>query len=80
MKILKCFWVFTGMISLSLMTSCDKIKDLTDDAKSLVGGDDEKSEKGNQDATVTSVGKKDGEQIIASETSRIVMVEYYSDT
>lgn len=57
------------------ISSCEKAKNLVSDAKGWFS-DDEEAE---SEATVDSVGKKQGEEIIASE-SRPVLVEFYSDT
>ncbi|MFK7911418.1 MAG: hypothetical protein AB8F34_12580 [Akkermansiaceae bacterium] len=62
------------------LASCDKVKDLTDSAKSWFSDDEKEESDGNGQTTeVVSVDKKEGEEVIASE-SRLVMVEYYSDT
>ena len=70
-----------GSVALSLtlvvvLASCDKLADLTDKAKGLLGGDE------SSDAKVVEVEKVDegqGKGIISTE-SRLVIVEFYTDT
>lgn len=63
------------------ITSCDKVKELADNAKSWASDDEEKEQSGGgeQVVEVQSVDKEKGKSIIANE-SRLVIVEYYSDT
>jgi hypothetical protein len=65
-----------GMTLVVVLASCDKLADLTDKAKGLLGGDE------SSDAKVVGVEKVDEEQgkgIISTE-SRMVIVEFYTDT
>ncbi len=78
-RFLRHFAALVCAIAVMGTTSCDKVKDLTSSAQSWLGDDDEKEEGGDQAADVISVDKTEGEKIINSE-SRLVMVEYYSDT
>jgi len=59
-----------------VLASCDKLVDLTDKAKELLGGDE------SSEAKVVDVEKVDEEQgkgIISTEP-RLVIVEFYTDT
>ncbi len=58
------------------MASCDKMADLTDKAKGLLGGD-ESSAAGVVE--VEQVDEEQGKGIISTE-SRMVIVEFYTDT
>ncbi|MCP5536049.1 MAG: hypothetical protein H7A51_07405 [Akkermansiaceae bacterium] len=61
------------------LTSCDKVGDWLEQAKGLVS-DEEQADAGSQGGTgVESVDEKAGKAVIAEE-SRMVMVEFYSDT
>lgn len=59
------------MVGLCAVTSCDKVSDLTEKVSGLW---EEESTVG-----VVEVDEKEGKSIIAEE-SRLVMVEFYSDT
>lgn len=59
------------MVGLCAVTSCDKVSDLTEKMSGLW---EEESTVG-----VVEVDEKEGKSIIAEE-SRLVMVEFYSDT
>lgn len=62
------------------MTACDKVKDLAESAKSWVSDDAEEATNSKGKTTdIQSVDKQKGEEVISSE-SRLVIVEYYSDT
>ena len=76
MDSLKLLTISTFAIASLAVTSCDKVKDLAGSAKAWFS-DDEGG--GDQVVDVQSVGKEEGLEIIANE-SRLVMVEFYSDT
>lgn len=58
------------------LASCDKMADLTDKAKGLLGGDESSAAKV---VDVEQVDEAQGKDIIATE-SRMVIVEFYTDT
>lgn len=58
------------------MASCDKMADLTDKAKGLLGGDESSAAK---TVEVEQVDEEQGKGIISTE-SRLVVVEFYTDT
>lgn len=58
------------------MASCDKMADLTDKAKGLLGGDESSAAK---TVEVEQVDEEQGTGIITTE-SRLVIVEFYTDT
>ena len=78
MNRLRLLTISTFAIASLAVTSCDKVKDLAGSAKAWFS-DDDGAGKGDQVVDVQSVGKKEGLEIIANE-SRLVMVEFYSDT
>lgn len=63
------------------VTSCDKVKELADNAKSWASDEEDKEQSSGDEQVVEvqSVDKAKGKDIIAKE-SRLVIVEYYSDT
>ena len=75
--------VVAAVFALSLV-SCDKVKELYQAASDKVKeakGDGEESEASDENliTDVTDVNEKEGKEIIQNE-SRLVMVEFYSDT
>lgn len=69
-EILRTLPIVVGLMGLS---SCDKMSELSDKVSSL-WSEEEKAE-----GSVSVVGEKEGKAIIAEE-SRIVLLEFYSDT
>lgn len=59
------------------LTGCDQVSDLVEKAKGLVGDDGKPGAGG--DATVDKVNEEQAKAVMAQE-SRMVMVEFYSDT
>lgn len=74
--------IFTALVAVAALgaASCDKARDLASGAKSWFGdGGKEETDTAGLVSDVSSVGKEEGEEIIATEP-RLVIVEYYSDT
>lgn len=71
--------VFAVVASLLVfaLASCDKVSHLVDKAKGLVGGNEDSADESN--AGVEEVNEQEGKAVLAEE-SRLVMVEFYSDT
>lgn len=59
------------------LASCDQVSDLVDKAKALLGDDKNSADESN--AGVEEVNEQEGKAVLAEE-SRLVMVEFYSDT
>ena len=78
MNVFRQFTLVLGATASLALTSCDKVNGLVDTAKGWIS-DEEKAESEDLIDEVTSVNKAEGEEIIANE-SRLVIVEYYSDT
>ena len=64
--------VAMSVASLLLMTSCDKMSQLVDSMKDLGG-------QGNASSTVDQMNQAQAQALIGSE-SKLVMVEFYTDT
>ena len=80
MNLIKKLALGPCLIAVLGLSACDKVKEVASDAKSWLADDDKESgNSGDATAEVSSVDKKEGQKIIAEE-SRLVMVEYYSDT
>ncbi|BDS06021.1 hypothetical protein NT6N_10610 [Oceaniferula spumae] len=69
--------IFGGLLLVGV-TSCDKVSEITDKAKNLFDDSVQKAESAGS-AEVIVVGEDEGKSIIADE-SRLVLVEFYSDT
>ena len=79
MKLFRYACIVLSSVMVLPLTSCDKVQDLVGKAKGLVSGDEEGKSEGTPTAEVLSVDEARGKEIISSE-SRMVVVEFYSDT
>lgn len=79
MKLLRCLSaVWLGLLVVPL-SSCDKVVALVDKAKGLVGAKEDSDESGEISVDVSKADEKLAKEIIAAE-SRMVIVEFYTDT